>query len=313
MGNYTKIRVRGSDLIADYLRKKLGSANDNSVSEEEFIKFLNDMIESINDHKYSSWKYVLDDQSFEEMCHQAIVIESKPWGQALKFENNILSATYVLKAGKLWNRPDDYNIRNFMCNHNTKLIEEKKQEVNNFDLSTLSGNELQLSKKIAAYIVFDLIQRYVKEMTERGSWPKQCKDINEFIFEKDLATVIALDGTRETFINLYKHAVGCIAEKIVVEKDFQLSNNRQLCLAHANFARITDPFPSFARYVYNESELHNNSILIKVKDGKAISSEEKCTYSDPYGEWSDDMVRGEKNLTAYDCPMLEEKVKNLKR
>jgi len=47
-----------------------------------------------------------------------------------------------------------------------------------------------------------------------GNWPKQCTNIHEFIFEKDLGKQINLAGAKERFIEVYKNCIEVISNLI---------------------------------------------------------------------------------------------------
>jgi hypothetical protein len=187
-----------------------------------------------------------------------------------------------------------------IINYIILYVNNKKKDViydaQTFDLSSITEEQLKKSKQIAAYIVNDLVERYLDDQIECKCWPDQCRDISEFIFDKDLGSIINVKGTRSNFLGLYKNAVCVIANLCKTHETFEISNNEDNCLAYNNFLKIVGPFPFIRDYIYSSYELRNKEIIIKVNSDYVHLEESQCMFSNPYGEWLDDIENKNQKL-----------------
>ncbi|MDD4706481.1 MAG: hypothetical protein PHS24_04665 [Bacilli bacterium] len=244
-----------------------------------------------------STSFVPDEEDFDEICKR--IIESQKlnlWGREVKFENGILYATYGLQGKRImeWNTFGDIKI--FINSYVSKQVEGITLDTDNFDLSSITKEQLRKSKQIAAYIVNDLMERYLEAQVESKRWPKQCRDVAEFIFDKDLGSIINVEGTKSNFLDLYKNAVCIIANLYKTHDTFEISNNEYNCLAYNNFLRIVRPFPFIRNEKYCSDKLGNKEIIIKVQGDDINLRETQCIFSDPYGDWSDEFKTENKKL-----------------
>ena len=191
-----------------------------------------------------------------------------------------------------------------------KTLEQniKVSNLSEYPLSRINDDNFETSKKVAAYFVNDLIERYLKNRVENRSWPKQCNDADEYIFKRNIGRVIDENGTKENFKKAYYQAIRIIAESLENKQSLSdiviISNNSNKCLAYANYLKIVTPetLSFLMRYRYNEYQLRNASIDVSVINNQAKFETSECVYSDPYGEWSDDY--SQKKGTINDVPVL---------
>lgn len=288
-----KMKISAHELLLEYLFKRLGNGIADGLSEEDFLAFTSEMLKVINSKQYEHYEFYMEEIGYEQLCLELLKESKAYWvNQNLEFKDGKLYANYNLKVYKRSGMNDlAHQISSFLYGYSGREFSDKNSEVSNYNLELVPKETLMISKKIAAYIVNDLMNRYVKSKIASGNWPSQCSNIDEYIFEKDLASTIKLEGTREAFIGLYNHSIRVVAEMLRDNPNLQLSNNKKNCLAWANFEKLIRPFPFIHSHIYSEYELRNKEILIKVEDEKAHLSECECIDSDPYGDFSDDIKR----------------------
>ncbi|MFA5407428.1 MAG: hypothetical protein WC343_01495 [Bacilli bacterium] len=280
--NYNPVKkLEGHELLSSFLRLKTVNGIGSSVSEYEFNHFIKTLLDKLDDDSLSCYLYSMDDINFDILCKKAVEDKNiNLWGRELEYKNNELIATYFTKDTLRGNSNDDYSVRNFSLQYIRNLVKDKKYEVSSFNPLDTLESDLKLSKQIAIYITSDLANRYVKDMIEKCLWPKQCSDINEYIYQKNIAPLINLAGSRHNFLQLYIYCLKCIAQMLSNDKNLQISNNKHNCLAYSNFLQLVSPFPFISTYTYNPYEVQNADITIKVNNGLATLSKRACTSFD---------------------------------
>lgn len=152
----------------------------------------------------------------------------------------------------------------------------------------------RLAKKVAAVYINDLIQRYVEDAVSDHRWPKQCKDIDKYIFEKDLAWTIEEPATRSVMGALYYHAIGVVTELLENAKEGEkiiFSNREKDALAYCNFKKflLPDIFRFLRRFHHNQYRLRDDHIVVMIESDKALLIKNTCIFSDQFDDddvWS---------------------------
>lgn len=175
-----------------------------------------------------------------------------------------------------------------------------------------SPKKYQMSKNVAGFLVEDLIKRYVESKIKEGKWPSQCKDIDKYIFERDIASAIDESGTCELFRKLYIHTINTICRllKQSGKQVIKISNNSYNMLAHANYLKILIPeeLKFLHKYVHNPYEEKDKSFVITINQDNATYSGCACVDSDPYGEWSDTYEYYDGNVSNEFASIMEKRI-----
>ena len=177
-------------------------------------------------------------------------------------------------------------------------------------LSSVSPPKLDLAKKVAAFFINDTIERYVDSEIEEGSWPKQCKDIDEYIFKRDIASVIDAKGKRKVFKRAYIEAVNVMCEIIKSPKtEVIISNDKSHLLGYANFLKMfhASGLQFLASYDYKSSRLYNPSMDVQVFNNVAICKKTICTYFDPYDD-SDEFKNENAKILQKEVEIMEKRI-----
>lgn len=172
---------------------------------------------------------------------------------------------------------------------------------------------LNNSKKVAAFFVNDFIERYVKCSIKKGKWPEQCRDIDEYVFRRNIAQYIDMEGTAEFFKILYIHAINVVYELLEKKgeaEEIEFSNNEFYTLAHANFLKFIMPEKlQFLRaYKHDQYEENDASIKVSIIENEVKFVTNTCVYFDPYGNFSDDYVRYVGNIGSRYVEIMEKRI-----
>ncbi|MDD2518529.1 MAG: hypothetical protein PHG18_01410, partial [Bacilli bacterium] len=289
------------------------------ITEEDYNSFLNTLIEIINSDK-SDYALRINPpvETFSNIAEKAMQKTVSSYDKkinGLKFEKGTLYPNYNLRILD-WS---DYKLfRGYGRGQDLmkKTLDEyiKVPNLSDYSLNKSNDENFEISKKIAAYFINDLVERYLKSRIENGNWPKQCNNSDEFIFEKNIGKVINEQGTKENFEKAYYQAIRVITE-LLENRDFSndkliISNNSKMCLAYANYLKMIVPetLSFLLQYRYNEYKLRNARIEVTVENNQAKFETSECVFSDPYGEWSDDYSQKKGIINDIPVKVMEKRI-----
>jgi hypothetical protein len=313
------ITIKNENVFFEYLYARLNNGITEGITEEEYYSFLNLLLEKVNtDESTYAIKAISPSETFSTIAEKAIEKTSSAYNKNLKgldFKNGIIYPNYNLRKLE-WNK---YML--FISHGRERTLTDKtiKQIVKVPNLSEYSLREanaanFKIAEQIAAYFVNDLIERYLAKKIENGLWPKQCRNVDEFVFNRNIGKAINEEGTKENFQIAYYQAIRIITELLETRQSsndyLMFSNNSANCLAYANYLKIIIPevLSFLLPYRYYESELRNASINVSVVNNKAQFKNSECVFSDPYGEWSDDYKQTEGSISDDPVLVMEKRI-----
>lgn len=278
-----KTSLEADKLLSNYIRMKVTNNLGNHVDALEFRDFTDWLIEYLNNDKFSSRMYNIDEENFDIICQNLLVNQVTSYGgEEFEYQDGVVEATYYLLGSRVYGGIEDTSVKNAVSAYIDKKVAEKEYEVSKFPVSSLDNEQEQFTKKIAGYLVHDLMDRYIRHQIENNHWPIQCKDAYQYILEHDLASIIKLEGTREAFLNVYVNATRVIGELVAKGEPFQISNNSNHPLAFSHYMDVVGPYPFIRDYCYDKYEMFNKELNVKVAQGKIAASERQCVYNDMY-------------------------------
>jgi hypothetical protein len=161
------------------------------------------------------------------------------------------------------------------------LANEPKRTLD--DNGTYTEEELQIGKYIAAKIVEDIWDEHVEHLVEYKQWPSQCKDINKYLLEMDLAEIIGINSFRKDLLELYKVFSKRIAILYNQDKNLLISFSKLSLLGHQNYKLLINGFEDIVSWTYNEYRNHLEVDLKKMSITKAY--EDGASYWDSSAPW----------------------------
>lgn len=231
------------DLINGYIAQKIKSGYEPRCTKEELIKLLDFMSYFL--------KYYNPTTKYELVLEEYISgmgSKDKVWNIA---KGNFDYPALVIRTKKGFYLPT-YNLKESIESEEIKELFAKFLEHN---CSKRRLNEtIQVDEetslfgyRCASAIILYLWEKKIHKYMESGFWPEQCRDINRFMLEMDLASVIKLPSLKEELLSLYH----TISKNIMLlsqdNPNFQMSNQDSALLAKSNFDLAMGGKPYFQR------------------------------------------------------------------
>lgn len=162
----------------------------------------------------------------------------------------------------------------------------------------MCSEETKTAATIAAkYLTKFYAQKYINHEAKYGRWPCHMTALSN-IFEKDLGKILGLEGTKEYFNKFYHHLRSNLAKMIENENGCLVINNtRTGNLAYNNLKRLLVGYENLENMNGNiYAEVHDTNFNLEIDNGEVKCNETALTFSDPYGELSDDYSKKTKTL-----------------
>ena len=267
------------DLIVEYMMYKVKNGYEPSFLTTEFINFLY-FFESkmlVEDSLYeneklfqrfferkaeSDWSITIDWKTDKKKIipHMDMVYSDKDNDYLIKanyklsdFDRSVIN-TYFMDNGM--GQYDDFKgqtlkIRNiigeWLADYPKRKIDENIE---------IEEQNLLVGKYIAAEIITSIWNSYIDKQIQNHTWPRQCKDMNKYLFEMDLANIIGTKSIKKDLIELYSVLSKRIAILYQKDKKLKISSFSNGYLAHANYKLLVQGYEniiSIAFGKYNKS------------------------------------------------------------
>ena len=264
------------DLIVEYMMYKTNNGYEPSFSTSEFINFLY-FFESkmkVEDALYENEK--LFKRFFEKKNESDWSNESH-----MNMIEDEISNDYIIQANYRLGDYDRSVINTYFMDGGMgeytdfkgqvfeirKIIEEyladvpKRKIDNTIDIDE---NDLLMGKYVAAQIIQNIWESHIDKLIENQEWPRQCKDINKYLLETDLSTIINLKSIKKELLELYNAISKRIAIMYHQDRNLQISSFGGSYLAMANYKLLIEGYEnlfSIAFGKYNKSLNINLSTL----------------------------------------------------
>ena len=292
------------DLIVEYMIYKTKNGYEPSFTTSEFISFLyffeNKM--PVEDTLYENKK--LFERFFErkgESDWNSSIFKANqivPHMDMIyleKEEDYLIKANYKLSAydksvintyfmeGYDNPRGKAAQIRNIIGEY---LMSEEKRTL---DLDTsVTEKEMLMGKCIAANIIMNIWEKYINDLSLAQKWPKQCNDINKYLLEMDLATIIGVVSIKDTLTEIYKVFSKRAAVLYSQDKNLRISTYDNQYLARANYEVLIKGYEKIMNHTFG---INAKSLDIDV----TLSTYRESNYIGLVYEWDDDPIEATRN------------------
>ena len=210
------------DLIVEYMMYKVKNGYEPSFLTSEFISFLYffeskmSVVDSIyeNDKLFtrfferkaeSDWSrtvsWITKEKEIEP--HRDMVYSEKDNDYLIRanyklsdFDRSVIN-TYFMPGGQ-WGEGKTKEIRNIIGEYTSN--QQKRQLDESVEID---NNDLIIGQYVSAEIVVNIWESYIKKMIENHRWPRQCSDINKYLFQTDLAEIIGVESIKNNLIQLF--------------------------------------------------------------------------------------------------------------
>lgn len=238
----SKHELTVDDLIVEYMMYKVKNNYEPSFSVSEFMDFLKffqskmevkDVLEDgkklfdrffrrKNKEDWFGWEDCEPhmDMSFDETKGENVIRANYRLSNYDRSEIN----TYFMDETKV------EEIRSIISEYVDK---QPKRRINEY--LTPTEDIVKLSKLLSAQIIIDIWDIYLEKLVRVKEWPSQCRDINEYLLETDLAQIIKIPSVREELLELYHTYAHRIALMAAEDPNLRISPCTGSYLEKANY------------------------------------------------------------------------------
>lgn len=237
------------DLIVIYMTEKVKQGYSPSYTKDEFMDFLNFFITKVDVLDVLEDKNLLFERFFERKRKHDWSNLQKEYHPHIEMNGDLIIANYKLS-------PFDESIINtyFMTKKEQEkvieittafLINKSKREITDKDVSI---NNLYYGKCCASVIISYIWEGYRKEYIKNQKWPIQCRSIDEFLLDNDLAKIIGLPSIRESIIEFYQIISKRIAILLENDPNLKIKNRQSSFLAYSNYLCVFSGYDELLKY-----------------------------------------------------------------
>ena len=187
-----------------------------------------------------------------------ISIEDKKKNPRMTMEYSKEENDYIIKAGNClcyhhgshnmdWEKEPVESIKEVMDEY---LINEKKRTID--ENIEVSEGKLQVGKQIAARMFYEIWKSHIKYEIDCDSWPRQCTDINKYLFEMDLAPIIGLDSIKKELLELYSVLSKRIAILYSENEKFKINSDDNAVVSSQNYRLLIKGYERLVGFAYGE-------------------------------------------------------------
>ena len=286
-----KVLLKHERLLVNLFYHLLSKGITKPVTEKQYFAIINETLKKINvdELKVLSYEYVVEDESFEDIIAKANALASCTRNSIEGYMYrgcSVARPTYNLSKPSVCSEVQ-LNWYTMQQNVFHRVIDAKfqKNTPNKLQTQPVSQEQLSVAKKVAAVFVDELIKKYVNREIKQNRWPAQCREIDEYVFKRNIAKCIDEQGTAEIFCKLYNCAIQVVCNLIRENKGvFQISNWDVNTLAFANYLKFfeLEEFKFLIPLKHNQDEIRDLGIRCSVSDSEARCFSRKCTFQDEY-------------------------------
>lgn len=278
------------DLIVEYMMYKVKNGYEPSFLTSEFISFLYffeskmPVVDSIyeNDKLFarfferkaeSDWSRTVSWITKEKKIipHMDMVYSEKDNDYLIRanyklsdFDRSVIN-TYFMPGGQ-FGEGKTKEIRNIIGEY---LSNQQKRQLD--ESVEIDNNDLIIGQYVSAEIVVNICESYIKKMIENHRWPRQCSDINKYLFQTDLAEIIGVKSIKNDLIELFNEFSKRIAILYHQDKNLRISTHTNVYLARANYDLLIQGYEKIMDTTFGQ---HNKSFNVDLSNSTFTESHE---------------------------------------
>ena len=256
-------RLTIDDLIVEYMMYKVKNGYEPYFYISEFMDFLNffkskmEVLDTLDDGEKlfkrfferkieSDWSTTIDwhtnkrkaephmDMEYSDKNKDFII---KPNYRFSDYDRSVIT-TYFMDGG----RTDDYKGKKWEIRNTIgKYLSLKPKRIIDETIK-VEGNDIEIGKYISAEIFEQIWDSYVESKIKYDEWPRQCRDINKYLFDIDLASIIKVDSIKNELIDLYDAFSKRIAILYNQDKKLKVCSYTNGYLARSNYELLVNGY-----------------------------------------------------------------------
>lgn len=264
------------DLIVEYMIYKVKNGYEPSFLTSEFINFLY-FFESkmlVEDSLYENeklfqrfferkverdWSITIDWKTDKKQVipHMDMVYSDKDNDYLIKanyklsdFDRSVIN-TYFMDNGL--GKYDDFEGQTFKIRNiiGEWLADYPKRKID--ETIEIEEQNLLVGKYIAVEIITNIWDSHIDEQIKNHTWPKQCKDMNKYLLEMDLAEIIGTKSIKKDLIELYSVLSKRIAILYQQDKKLKISSFSKGYLAHSNYKLLVQGYENIISIAFGKN------------------------------------------------------------
>lgn len=282
--------------LSVYTAEKLLKGGEPVITQQELQialkKFLKSFYYSDNLSKIKNFKF--DDLQELAKNFQKRASENRSWLKpCFVFENDKLYPTYNFFD---FTNTTHGEFLGFLCD----------ERYNKFETQIIADGIVKCDETVkktaklaARYITEYFAAKYIEKEEKRGRWPNHLTDIS-CIFKDDLGRALKLKGTKEYFTEFNGHVYLMLGSMLNANAgELMLTDKKKGTLDYNNLKRILVAYPTFDELCspYYSEGRHPKKFDMVINKSSGKVNERELTYSDPYGDFSDEYTNKEINLS----------------
>ena len=257
------------DLIVEYMMYKVNNGFEPQFLTSEFIRFLyffNSKM-AVQDSLYANEKLFRRFFERKAECDWSRTInlvtnekQATPHMDMIyseEYDDFIIKANYRLSdydrsvintyfmPGGQWGEGKVAEIRKLIGEY---LSDQPKRKID--ETIEIDDAALMIGKYLTAEIVKDIWSSHISKQIEYHKWPEQCKDIDKYLFELDLAEIIGLKSMKKELLDFYEVISRRIAILYQQDKNLKISNFSGGYLARANYELLINGYQEMFGIAY---------------------------------------------------------------
>lgn len=153
------------------------------------------------------------------------------------------------------------------------LKDEPKRKID--ESIEVDDNDLMIGKYVTAQIVHNIWYSYIDKEIELHHWPRQCRDINKYLFDIDLAEIIGVKSIKNELIDLYNTFSKRIAIMYHQDRNLRISSHYSSYLARANYELLIEGYEEIVDRVFEpfKKELEIDLSTLTYKESYEIDGD----------------------------------------
>lgn len=251
------------DLIVEYMMYKVKNGYEPSFLTSEFMSFLYffeskmDVYDLLNenDKLFKRFFERKNESDWFNKPHMDMIFSEKDNDYLIRpnykfsiYDESVIN-TYFMDNGM--GKYEDfkgqtYKIRGIIGEY---LSNQPKRQVD--ESIELDNAELIVGQYVSAGIVSNIWENYVNEKIRNNEWPRQCTDINKYLFKIDLAKTIGLKSIKNELMDLYNNFSKRIAILYHQDKNLRISTHSNVYLARANYDLLIRGYENIMDKTFN--------------------------------------------------------------
>lgn len=114
--------------------------------------------------------------------------------------------------------------------------------------NVITSENINRANMLSALTVEFIWNSYIDEFINLGLWPRHCTDINQYLIENDLASLLELPSIKDELLSFYSIFSRRLSGLIQREENVKVSGNSRDLLAYSNYMCLTKTFENLLSY-----------------------------------------------------------------